>query len=83
MNTTFKLHYPNIDLITQKLSRLGPGCHVFKVDLSRAFRQLFVDPKDLDLLCLYWHDSYFVGSCSVIGMVPCSLPDLQTISMML
>ena len=38
MNTVFKLHYPNIDLITQKLAKLGPGCHVYKVDLSRAFR---------------------------------------------
>ena len=64
MNTVFKLHYPNIDLITQKLARLGPGCHVYKVDLSRAFRQLFVDPGDLDLLCLYWQDSYF-ADCRV------------------
>ena len=64
MNTAFKLHYPNIDLITQKLSKLGPGCHVYKVDLSRAFRQLFVDPGDLDLLCLYWQDSYF-ADCRV------------------
>ena len=64
MNTVFKLHYPNIDLITHKLSKLGPGCHVYKVDLSRAFRQLFVDPRDLDLLCLYWQDSYF-ANCRV------------------
>ena len=38
MNTAFKLHYPNIDLSTQKLSQLGPGCHVYKVDLPRTFR---------------------------------------------
>ena len=61
INTTFKLHYSNIDLITQKLSKLGPGCHVYMVDLSRAFRQLFVDPGDLDLLCLLWQDSYFAN----------------------
>ena len=64
MNTAFKLHYPNIDLITPKLSKLGPGCHVYNVDLSTAFRQLFVDSGDPDLLCLHWKYSY-VADCRV------------------
>ena len=32
---------------------------MYKVNLSRVFRQLFVDPLDLDLLCLYWNGTDF------------------------
>ena len=30
--------------------RLGPGTHIYKVDISRAFRHLKIDPKFKD----YW-----------------------------
>ena len=64
LGTAFKLHYPTIDMITQRLCDLGPGAHIYKIDLARAFRQLFVDPSDWDLLGLYWDGNYY-GDCRV------------------
>ena len=43
----------------KKIIELGPGSLLYKADISRAFRQLKVDPGDLDLLCLK-HQSYFI-----------------------
>ena len=63
LGTKFVLTYPSIDNITQEVMRLGKGCQIFKVDISRAFRHVPIDPGDLDLLGLHWED-YFID-CSV------------------
>ena len=52
LGTSYTLHYPSVDNITDTLSRLGPGAKLFKIDISRAFRHLRVDPADIDLLGL-------------------------------
>ena len=59
LNTTFKLQYPTIDAITNYLSKLGKNAVIYKIDLSRAFRQIPIDPHDYNLLCLKWQDAYF------------------------
>ena len=33
---------------------------MLKIDFSRAFRQLKVDPADFLLFCLHWKDAYYV-----------------------
>ena len=40
---------------------------MFKIDLSRAFRQLKVDPVDYPLLCLEWQDSFYLDTCYAMG----------------
>ena len=50
MGGEFKLTFPTIDDLTQELVRIGKWGHIFKVDVSRAFRHLSVDPRDYDLL---------------------------------
>ena len=40
LNTVFKLQYPTIDNIISTPIKLGPGTLLYKVDLSRVFRQL-------------------------------------------
>ena len=50
LDTCFKLTYPSLDNITQKLNKLGPGAMLCKVDVSRAFRHIRIDPGDIDLL---------------------------------
>ena len=59
LNTVYKLQYPTIDNITEALTSLGEGAYLYKIDLSRAFRQLRIDPRDYNLLCLKWGDSYY------------------------
>ena len=58
-DTVYKLTYPNVDNITNCLASLGEGAVMYKIDLSRAFRQIRIDPFDYNLLCLKWGDQYF------------------------
>ena len=62
----FLLHYPSVDEIVNKLNELGPGTLMFKVDISRAFRQLKVDPGDIDRLGLK-QDAYFIDQSVPFG----------------
>ena len=54
LNTAYKLQYPIVDDITAYLRELGPKALIYKIDLSRAFRLLPIDPSDYNLLCLKW-----------------------------
>ena len=58
LGTEFVLTYPSIDNITNEVLKLGKGCQIFKIDISRAFRPVPIDPGDLDLLGLHWEDDF-------------------------
>ena len=66
LGSSFLLNYPSVDDIVKKVVELGPGSLLYKVDISRAFRQLKVDPGDLDLLGLK-HQSYFIDQSVPFG----------------
>ena len=66
LGTEFVLTYPSVDNITQEVLRLGRGCKIFKVDISRAFRHVPIGPGDLDLLGLHWKD-YFIDRSLPFG----------------
>ena len=44
MGSDFKLTFPTIDDLTSELVKLGRGAHIYKIDVSRAFRHLPIDP---------------------------------------
>ena len=52
LGSSFVLNYLSVDDIVKKIVELGPGSLLYKLDISRAFRQLKVDPGDLYLLGL-------------------------------
>ena len=60
LGTEFQMHYPSVDSIIRTLKNLGPSAKIFKVDISRAFRQLKVDPGDIDLLGLQHRDQLYL-----------------------
>ena len=66
LNSAFALTFPTVDDITSELKRLGRGALLYKVDVSRAFRHVKVDPGDYDLLGLYW-EGHYVNSCVPFG----------------
>ena len=66
LGSSFVLNYPSVDDIVKKIVELGPGSLLYKVDISRAFRQLKVDPGDLDLLG-FKHKSYFIDQSVPFG----------------
>ena len=60
LSTSYLLNYPSIDNITASLCKLGPAAQLFKIDISRAFRQIKIDPGDIDLLGMKFQDHYFL-----------------------
>ena len=66
LGTEFVLTFPTIDDVTDQLAQLGPGVHIYKVDISHAFRHLKIDPRDYDLLSLFL-DAQHVYTCLPFG----------------
>ena len=65
--TDFILNLPTVDHITKELRNIGRGAHLFKVDVSRAFRHVKLDPSDYDLLGLKWNDLTYFDTCLPFG----------------
>ena len=66
LGSLFALTFPTVDVITSELKRLGRGALLYKIDVSRAFRHVRIDPGDYDLLGLHWCDAY-VDTCLPFG----------------
>ena len=66
LGTDFALVLPTVDNIIDQLKSLGKGAHLYKIDISRAFRHIKVDPLDYDLLGLHWRDVY-IDTCVPFG----------------
>ena len=47
---TAKLCFPKTDDFAIRIHHLGKGCYMFKMDLSRYFRQIPLDPGDYSLI---------------------------------
>ena len=45
-----KLTFPQTDDFAVRIFQLGRGCYMFKIDLSRYFRQIPLDPGDYSLI---------------------------------
>ena len=44
LNSEFILQFPTVDHIVNELKKVGRGSHLFKIDVSHAFRHIKVDP---------------------------------------
>ena len=66
LGTDFILTLPSIDHITNHISKLGKGSKIFKIDISRAFRHVKIDPADYHLLGLRL-ENYFIDTCLPMG----------------
>ena len=66
LGTPFLLTLPTIDDITSKIVKLGKGSLLYKIDVSRAFRHVKIDPGDYSLLGLKLKE-YFIDSCLPFG----------------
>ena len=71
LGSKFALNFPTVDNIADELKRIGPGSHIFKIDISHAFRHIKLDPADYDLLGLKWDhqgsDVTFLDTCLPFG----------------
>ena len=65
---SFKLKLPRPDDLVARVRDLGKGSHMYKVDLSRAYRQLRSDPFDWALLGVQWQQENFVDVAIPFGL---------------
>ena len=66
LGSKFMLTLPTIDTITNKIAKLGKGALIYKIDISRAFRHVKIDPADYRYLGLHFK-SYFIDSFLPFG----------------
>ena len=63
LGTPFMLTLPTVDDIKATILAKGKGCHLAKVDISRAFRHMRVDPRDYSLLGIQHNGYYHYLAC--------------------
>ena len=68
LNATFNLRLPTPKQLADRIMTLGPGCHLFKIDLSRAYRQLRSDPRDWPFLGISWTGGRNVDAAIPFGL---------------
>ena len=66
-DTEYEFHFPKIDNLADIIATLGPGCYLWKRDLSRFFLQLKVDPLEYDKLGFVWRGKLFLFTSFVWG----------------
>ena len=66
-DTEYEFSFPKIDQFADKIAQLGPGCFLWKRDLSRFFLQLKVDPYEYDRLGFVWRAKLFLFVSFVWG----------------
>ena len=59
-NMSFKLKYPAVQDIVDEIQAFHSDVLLLKIDISRAFRNLRIDPRDFDLLELKWCDASYL-----------------------
>ena len=66
--TDFKLELPTIDDIVEDIVKFSDP-FLAKIDISRAFRNLRVDPGDATKFGIRWGDSYYLDLAAAFGWV--------------
>ena len=64
----FKLRLQGIDCLVEFINAKGHGCHVFKKDLRRTYRQIPIDPLDYPLLGQYIDGSLYFHTALPFGL---------------
>ena len=64
----FKLTLPTPHVLANRIRQLGHGCHVYKIDLSRAYCQLRSCPLDWPLLGIAWGKSFYIDTAIPFGL---------------
>ena len=62
------LRYPTIDNIVDAVVALGHGCHLYKRDLQKVYRQFLVDSKDYPFLGYTWDKHFHFDTILTMGL---------------
>lgn len=62
------LSYPGVDSLVSLVKRKGRGCLLFKGNLSRAYRQIILDPGEGSLLGYAFNGSIYLDNILSFGL---------------
>ena len=62
------LTLPTVDYMAARVQELGEGCFMYKLDLSRGYRQLRLDPLDWPLTAIKHKNSMYMDICPPFGL---------------
>ena len=62
------LVYPKVDDLVDLIKLKGQGCCLFKKDLKKAFRQIFIDPKDYGKVVFKFKGGLYFDSVLSMGL---------------
>ena len=68
LGESLALSYPTVDAIVEAVVAKGSGCHLYKRDLRKAYRQFPVDPHDYHLLGYIWNGRYYFDTVLTMGL---------------
>ena len=68
LNHTFSYDFPKVEDFKRYVLECGPGCYIYKRDLSRYYLQLPVDPVEYPLLCFIWRKYLFFFVALMFGL---------------
>ena len=63
----FSLKLPSLDQLLPDLEKWGSDARLFKLDISRAFRNVRVDPGDAIHLGIKWENKYYIDKNLAFG----------------
>ena len=67
LGNPIKVSYPSVDSLVELIRVKGQGCHCFKRDLKRAYRQIPCCPGDWHLVGFSWKNHIFFDKSSFYG----------------
>ena len=62
-----KLQFPSVDNLVSRVMEIGKGALLFKVDLSRAYRQAGVNPGEIPILGFFLDGNFYFDSTLSMG----------------
>ena len=67
LGSSVRVSYPSVDSFVELIKKFGVGSLLFKKDLSRAYRQFYLDPADIRFQGFKWRGEFFVDCSLVMG----------------
>ena len=64
----FKLKLPSLDQLLPILEELGSDARLWKIDISRAFRNVRINPQDAIHLGTMWQNKYYIDKTWRLGL---------------
>ena len=62
------MKYPSVDNFVNLIKKHGKGCYIFNCDLSRAYRQIFIDLHDVHLVGYSWRNHIYFDRVLSMGL---------------